>query len=369
MKNATTFSRLAMAVLLAGAAIATASCDKDKDEPAPDSDTITLRISVNDYDASGQNVHHWDDGDCIFIFDRRNPDDCLGFACHISDSEGWIFNRNSYSGSESRQVRIFHSRTYDSSSNVYGGYTKPAVTSSDPAYIGEGNLSVRNGHFNLSGGLRPTTARINFSGAADEYMLDYGIYSLSIESGESMSTLYWPNPLQYSGERSFYNNVIPRVKIGSTVYRYTGPEASAQLYGGQTVNLPFPTENPSLWESAEYVSTQSSLAQFNIYPSSSTKTILSGNLQSPIGFLVYLNYEWHPYSDISTNPDHNYPFVCRLYDGNNSYNDIILTELGTGNLEWTQSFSWSETSFSRMDFVADDYDVYVTVPKAIIANF
>ena len=113
----------------------------------------------------------------------------------------------------------------------------------------------------------------------------------------------------------------------------------------------------------------SSLAQFNIYPSSSTKTILSGNLQSPIGFLVYLNYEWHPYSDISTNPDHNYPFVCRLYDGNNSYNDIILTELGTGNLEWTQSFSWSETSFSRMDFVADDYDVYVTVPKAIIANF
>lgn len=170
-------------------------------------------------------------------------------------------------------------------------------------------------------------------------------------------------------KRQFYNNVIPRVKIGSTVYRYTGPEASAQLYGGQTVNLPFPTENPSLWESAEYVSTQSSLAQFNIYPSSSTKTILSGNLQSPIGFLVYLNYEWHPYSDISTNPDHNYPFVCRLYDGNNSYNDIILTELGTGNLEWTQSFSWSETSFSRMDFVADDYDVYVTVPKAIIANF
>ena len=160
MKNATTFSRLAMAVLLAGAAIATASCDKDKDEPAPDSDTITLRISVNDYDASGQKVHHWDDGDCIFIFDRRNPDDCLGFACHISDSEGWIFNRNSYSGSESRQVRIFHSRTYDSSSNVYGGYTKLAISSSDPAYIGEGNLSVRNGHFNLSGGLRPTTARI-----------------------------------------------------------------------------------------------------------------------------------------------------------------------------------------------------------------
>ena len=228
MKNATTFSRLAMAVL-AGAALATASCDKDKDEPAPDSDTITLRISVNDYDASGQNVHHWDDGDCIFIFDRHNPDDCLGFACHISDSEGWIFNRNSYSGSESRQVRIFHSRTYDSSSNVYGGYTKLAISSSDPAYIGEGNLSVRNGHFNLSGGLRPVTARINFSGAADEYMLDYGIYSLSIESGESMSTLYWPNPLQYSGQRSFYNNVIPRVKIGSTVYRYTGPEASAQL--------------------------------------------------------------------------------------------------------------------------------------------
>lgn len=371
--SSTAFSSLlTRTTLILCAALALASCDEEKkDGPdVPTSNTVKVKVSVTDYGTGSQNDYTWPDGTRLHVFDAVNPTDYLGSASYSAESNAWIFDP--YTDiSEVRRCRIIYSEALNSTMSYdIAGYNSIIIYGSNPTYRGDGILSIRNGSYNLSGGLRPITAKISFSGAPDSYMVNNANYVYVQSSDEVQSTLLWVDRRECDSHSIIYSNTIPRVKIGDMVYAYTGPEANNRISAGNVLTIPFPTSQPSMWQSADYVHTETSHGSFNIYPSSTTKTIVQTNMQSAIGFLIYLEYEWSAYGGSLTPKDGiDYPFYCRLTTADGTADETSFGDLDSGNIEWTQSLTWDKTSFKKMEFIAEDYDVNITVDRVVVANF
>lgn len=389
----TKYFRHGLAAALAGllAAGMASSCSESTDSPVLPEATASIPMSwdgaMADFapaagsDNESRSINQdgswtWETGNKVLIYDNDQSATPLGIATY-SGSNKWTFTPQGTMPAEGNCVAYF---TLDAQTfNEYHG--RISVSSSNPLYRGEGVFKMIDGELRLSCMLSPACARLCFIGngsSTSAFATDYasGNYRLATHdfftepaSVHEFSALDW-----ISNGRSHYiyiiDDLIPRVKVGNTVYRYRADARTPEA--GQTILLSFPGTpgSENTWMSAPYVKKTASLSRTNIY-GSVTRNLINEMLESEIGFLFYVDFEWTPYSGSLTQTTSNmYPFFVNMTIGDET-EDYYLCEIdGTSGVRMQVQGLYNDTRFGNIIVKpANSNDVYVTIHSLSLSNF
>jgi len=323
----------------------------------------------------------WMNGNTVLIYDNDQSHTPIGRAVYDTNTGAWTFEARKTGLTEGTCVAYFTPNVIDF--NTSTGYI--AVDNRSPIFRGEGQYKVTDdGIFRMSCVLNPACARIHYtSDTASDFEINYasGVYRLEIgdfftdpTSSASISASEWTRNTAGNGYTSPYiyviSELVPRVKIGDTVYRYRAdgrdPEAGKSIR--MALGGTFGSDNT--WESAPYVHHSSSMSRKNIY-GSTTHTLMSQTLESAIGFYMTVDYSWTPYSGSLTQTESNpYPFVLTMNINDESTQEALCEITGTDGIEWSYILRFNQTKVGNVKVApSGGNDVYVTITSFKISNF
>ena len=383
MKSAYFNHNLIAAALIGLAAAGMASCSETDAPEAPAAPGKTYPMEWtggigewnDDKNSRAGAAWTWQDGNTVILFESDQTT-VLGRAIYSSATSSWTFEPSKSGVTSGACVGVFSPIDNEPATQIL-------VTNTAPIFKGSGEYSIVEGLFRVSMVLNPACARMRFK--SDSPVAFYANYANGTDrmntndfftpatANNEFSSSQWTHGndgLWYSPYVYIMDNIVPRIKIGQTVYRYKADAREPEAGMSILLTLPGTPGSEESWMSAPYVNYTTSMSRKNIF-GTVTHTLMSQTLESAIGFHLFTELLWTPYSGTLTQTESNpYPFVLSMTLGGEQTTHPLCEIDGMSGTNWHITSLFNQTSIGNIKVISSGgNDVYVTLTDFTISNF